>query len=71
MTVSALMVMGSLVVVIDSVVVVDAAVASVAVLKMLRLMGRVRREEELVLVPAALLALAFWLPKTLPIVRII
>lgn len=71
MTVSALMVMGSLVVVIDSVVVVDAAVASVAVLKMLRLMGRVRREEELVLVPAALLALAFWLPETLPIVRII
>lgn len=71
MTVSALMVMGSLVVVIDSVVVVDAAVASVAVLKMLRLMGRVRREEELVLVPAALLALAFWPPETLPIVRII
>ena len=67
--VSALMVMGSLVVVIDSVVVVDAAVASVAVLKMLRLMGLVRREEEFVLVPAALLV--FWLPKMLPIVRII
>lgn len=45
-------------------------VASVTVLNMLRLMGLVRLDEELVFVPAALLLLLL-VPKTLPIVRII
>lgn len=45
-------------------------VPSVTVLNMLRLMGLVRLDEELVFVPAALLLLLL-VPKTLPIVRII
>lgn len=45
-------------------------VASVTVLNMLRLMGLVRLDEELVFVPAALLLLLL-VPKTLPMVRII
>lgn len=46
-------------------------VASVTVLNMLRLMGLVRLDEELVFVPAALLLLLLLVPKTLPMVRII